>query len=300
MKYVFVVNPVAGDGKAEDEIKALLENEPLKKDCEIYRTTAIGDGKRFVQEYIEKHPNEKVRFIACGGDGTINGVINGCAHQKNASFTPFPHGSGNDFVKCFPHVDFKDMHTLLTAKEKPIDLMKVNNDYSVNITNFGFDTTVAVTVNQGRDKRGYGKKSDYTKGIVKALITSMNNKAKVVVDGEEINPKGRYLLCTLGNGQFVGGSFKCSPRSSMVDGLIEVCLVKPISRIKFVQMLGPYTAGEHLDNDKFKNVIEYRQAKKVEIFAQDGFAYSLDGEIIYTDHVVVEIDPLAINLAIPE
>ncbi len=300
MKYVFIVNPKAGDGKSEEVIRKLLENEPLKDLCEIHSTEYKGDDTDYCRKYLEEHKDEEVRFIACGGDGTINGVVNGIVGYDNASFTPFPNGSGNDFVKCFPNVDFNDIHSLLTAPVKKIDLMKVDDLYSVNVTNFGFDTTVAVTVNEGRDRRGHGEKSDYTKGIVKALLTAMKNKAKIIVDGEVINPEGQYLLCTLSNGQYVGGSFKCAPRSSMEDGLIEVCMIKCISRLRFVKVLNPYTNGEHLDDEFMKDIVVYRQAKKIEVFAPKGFAYSLDGEIIYTEHFVCEIAEKAINLAIPE
>ena len=119
-------------------------------------------------------------------------------------------------------------------------------------------------------------------------------------DGETLNPDGKALLCTLANGQYVGGSFKCAPRAKTDDGLIEVCLVKTISRFRFVKLLGPYTKGEHLDRDDFKDIIVYRQAKQVEVIAEPGFAYSLDGEIIYSDHFFVKMVPGALNFAVPE
>ena len=128
----------------------------------------------------------------------------------------------------------------------------------------------------------------------------MKNKCKVRADGEVLNEDGRLLLCTLANGQYVGGSFKCAPRSKPDDGLIEVCLIKPISRLRFVQILGTYTEGKHLDDEKMQDIVVYRQAKKVEIVAPEGFAYSLDGEIIYENRFTVEIAPGAVNFAVPE
>ena len=61
-----------------------------------------------------------------------------------------------------------------------------------------------------------------------------------------------------------------------------------------------FTNGEHLDRADMKDIVVYRQAKKVEVDAPMGFAYSLDGEIIREPHFTVEIVPGAVTLAVPE
>jgi diacylglycerol kinase (ATP) len=67
-----------------------------------------------------------------------------------------------------------------------------------------------------------------------------------------------------------------------------------------VKILKPYTNGEHLDREDMKDIVVYRQAKKVEVEAPVGFAFSLDGEIVYQSKFTVEIVPGALNLAVPE
>jgi len=301
MKFIFIVNPKAGTGDSEALITKALENEELKDKCEIYLTKGVGDATTYVENYIKEHSKEEVRFIACGGDGTINEVFNACVNKSDkVSCTCFPSGSGNDFVKCFGGTEpFMNVHNLLVNKAKKIDVLETDGRYSINVINFGFDTVVAQTINHKRDTRGYAKKSDYTTGVVTALVKGMKTDVKVIADGELLNKTGDCLLCTVANGQYVGGSFKCAPRAELDDGLIEVCLVNRISRLKFVDLLKPYTNGEHLDSDKFKGVIAYKKAKKVEVIATPGFAYSLDGEIIYTDHFVINILPKALNFVDP-
>ena len=300
MKYVFVVNPRAGAQDSSGSIRSATQSLPEKDDCEIYTTKAPGDATVFVRERIEKAAGEPVRFIACGGDGTFNEVINGAVGHDNVSVTCYPCGSGNDFVKSFGGAErFSSIPDLIRAPERPLDLLKAGDKYADNVVNFGFDTTVAITINKGREKTGHGKKSDYTKGVVTALITSMKNKFTVKADGEILNPDGRALLCTVANAQYVGGSFKCAPRAETDDGLIEVCLIKPISRLRFVKILDTYTKGLHLDDEGMKDIVVYRRAKKVEVKAPAGFAYSLDGEIIYENDFTVEIVPAAIKLAAP-
>ncbi len=301
MKYYFVFNPLAGKGGAKEVLESKIAALPEKDSCMIYETNAPLDACEFVKKTCLENPDEALRFIACGGDGTINEVFSGAIGFENASVSCWPCGSGNDFVKIFGGPDtFADVAGILSAPERALDVMKVGDRYSINVTNFGFDTTVAMTVNEDRAKNGHGSKSSYAKGIVKALLKSMNNKCTVKCDGKVINPDGSLLLCTLSNGQYVGGSFNCAPRGEIDDGLIEVCLVKPIPRIRFFKMLAPYTNGEHLDREDFKDVMTYLRAKKIEMSAPEGFAYSLDGEIIHESEFTVEIVPGALKLAVPE
>ena len=300
MKYVFIVNPHAGDTDRVQMIRDAIAGLPEKDACEIYPTKAPRDATAYVKQWCAEHPGEEVRFIACGGDGTVNEVFSGAAGLDNVTVTCYPCGSGNDFVKAFGGAEkFLNVPALLRAPTQPLDLLKVGDRYSDNVVNFGFDTTVAITINKEREKTGHGNKNAYTKGVVKALLTAMKNTFTVKADGETLNPGGKALLCTVANGQYVGGSFNCAPRAKTDDGLIEVCLIMPISRLRFVKILKPYTNGEHLDRADMKDIVVYRQAKKVEVDAPAGFAYSLDGEIIYESHFTVEIAPAAIQFAVP-
>ena len=301
MKYVFIINPRAGEADNAEKLRAAIAQLPQSGDCEVYVTRAAGDATEYVRARCRESAGEALRFIACGGDGTVNEVFNGAVGFDNVSVTCYPCGSGNDFVKAFGGAErFLDIEKLVTAPETKLDLLKVGERYSSNVVNFGFDTTVAITINKEREKTGHGNKNAYTKGVITALIKSMNNRCTVIADGETLNPDGRLLLCTLANGQYVGGSFRCAPRSKPDDGLIDVCLIKPISRLRFVKILTPYTNGEHLDREDMRDIVTYRQAKRVEIIAQPGFAYSLDGEIINSEHFTVEIAEKALNFALPE
>lgn len=302
MKYYFIVNPLAGGGKLQKQISAEIEKLPVKSDCEIYITKCVKDATAFVKKVCSEHTGEEMRFIACGGDGTINEVFNGAVGYDKVSVTCYPCGSGNDLVKSFGSVEkFLNIPALISAPTQKLDLIKVGDRYCDNVTNFGFDTKVAETVNIDRAKNGHGKKSSYAKGIIKALFTAMKTKCTIVADGENLTPDGVITFCTLANGQYVGGSFKCAPRAKTNDALIEVCIAKPLPAIKVPVLIPMYMKGTHLDNmDKFDFLV-YRQAKKIEVTAhQSNFAYSLDGEIIYTDHFTAEIVESALDLAVPD
>ncbi len=301
MKHIFIYNPIAGKNStnAINDLRQKLSSKAGALDYEFYPTIGPGDATRYVRFVCEANPTRSLRFYACGGDGTANEVLQGIVGHPNAAMTCFPCGSGNDYVKYYGGADrFRDIEALLGGTEVPVDIMRVDDRYSLNVVNFGFDTDVARTMNRVRKKKVIGGKHAYTTGILHALFTAMKNKCTVYVDGERIND-GECLLCTVANGRYVGGSFCCAPHSLNDDGLLEVCFVKPLSRATFVQLITPYKEGKHLDDPKFEKYIVYRQAKKVKVEAGPGFALTLDGEIVERTECTIEICPHAIRFVVP-
>jgi len=139
----------------------------------------------------------------------------------------------------------------------------------------------------------------YPIAVLRAFLTGMRTKCTVYADGEKLN-EGKICLCTIANGKYVGGSYKCAPNSLNDDGLLEVCLIKPISRIKFALLKKYYTNGTHLDNPKFKDIIVYRRAKQVVIEGGKGFCVSLDGEVLNSERIVVDNKQQAIRFVVPK
>ena len=301
MKHIFILNPAAGRENAYEMLKENLTKAfDGRADYRIYRTKGVGDATAFIQKYCRIHA-EPVRFYACGGDGTLNEVVNGAVGFEHASVGCYPCGSGNDFVKYYGGKKyFLDLAAQLEAREEEIDLMRVGNHYAVNATHFGFDSCVAKTMMNVRRKKLIGGKNAYTTGVVVGLLKAMKNKCRVYVDGELLNPKGTILLCTVANGQYVGGSFRCAPRSVNSDGLLEVCLVHPVSYFTFMKLIKAYTNGEHLTDPRFENRLEYRRGKRITVEAPEGFLYSFDGELVEKNRFTVEVAPRALRFAVPK
>ena len=300
MKHVFVINPASGKENSFETIKNALEAMQTPVDYELYETQAPGDATAYIREYC-RDCTDSVRFYACGGDGTLNEVVNGAVGFAHASVGCYPCGSGNDFVKYYGGKKaFLNIRELLDADEETIDLMRVGGKYAVNATHFGFDSCVAKTMMNVRRKKLIGGKNAYTTGVVVGLFKAMKNKCKVWVDGELINPAGNILLCTVANGQYVGGSFRCAPRSLDNDGLLEVCLVRPVSHLTFLSMMKEYGKGTHLDHPKLQKYLEYRRGKSVTVEAPEGFVYAVDGELVAQNRFTVEVVPDALRFAVPK
>jgi len=296
MKYVFVVNPAAGDGHVAEKVRLYTSG---LSGCEIYETKGPGDATGFVRSRCAKENGGSVCFIACGGDGTVNEVASGAALNPEACMTVLPLGSGNDFVKAFGGSKrFLDPAALLGAEPRPIDILKVGDRWALNAFHFGLDAAVASTMNRIRNKPVIGGRNAYPAAVAKALIFDMRSQCSMTVDGEAFHD-GDMLLCTVANGQYVGGSYRCAPKSIQDDGLAEICLVKPVSRFRFLRLMNAYRDGSHLDDPRFRGTILYRRGRTIEIQGGPNFIVSLDGEIVKGSSFCVEVIHRGLMFAVP-
>lgn len=300
MKHIFIVNTVAGEHSCLDEVKKAIANESEVIDYELFTPDSAKDNVSQIKSYLEAHPDEEVRFYACGGDGTLNKVASGIYGYPNASLAVLAYGSGNDYIKYYADLKaFRNVENAMHGTEKRIDIMQVNGRFAINATHFGLDSVVAKVMHKIRRYPIIGGKMCYPIAVLRAFLTGMRTKCTVYADGEKLND-GKICLCTIANGKYVGGSYKCAPRSLNDDGLMEVCLIKPVSRIKFALLKKYYTNGTHLDNPKFAKYVVYRRAKQVVIEGGKGFCVSLDGEILQGKRIVVENKRQAIRFVVPK
>ena len=306
MKHLIVVNGNAGsytpefEGKIEEAFKGL--------DYEVYKTTGPRSVIPFLKEYLKKN-KDTIRVYACGGDGTVHEVVNGVVGFKNAEVAILAIGTGNDFVKYYGGKEkFLDFKKLIDAKASPVDISELTGDgvkeplYSINVINFGFDAIVGAMGNyykenglpkdakEGTNPYDYALKHD-------AMKHGRFNDIEVFADGEKLNEK-QMLLATLAHGQYVGGQFKCAPKSVNNDGLIDVCVLKTMTFLGLGMIIGTYTKGKHLDRKRRK--IVYRQAKEIKMSSPKDFDVCVDGEMIKGNNFTVKVVPGAINLVIPE
>lgn len=299
MKHIFIVNTVAGEHSCLEEVKKAIANESEAIDYELFTPNSAKDNVSQIKEYLEAHPDEEVRFYACGGDGTLNKVASGIYGYPNASLAVLAYGSGNDYIKYYADLKaFRNVENAMHGTERRIDIMQVNGRFAINATHFGLDSVVAKVMHKIRRYPIIGGKMCYPIAVLRAFLTGMRTKCTVYADGEKLN-EGKICLCTIANGKYVGGSYKCAPRSLNDDGWLEVCLIKPVSRIKFALLKKSYTHGTHLDNPKFKDIIVYRRAKQVVIEGGKGFCVSLDGEVLNSERIVVENKQQAIRFVVP-
>lgn len=291
MKHLFVINPCAGPQDSTSSVMQQVEayaSATGQFDHEIYVTRSAGDATRWVRQWCNDHPGQEVRFYACGGDGTLNEVLSGVMGCPTAQLACYASGSGNDYIKYYATKgDFNDIARLVNGTPHAVDVMQVNDRYSINVCNFGFDAMVCKTGNDVRRMPIIGGKRSYTTGIVKSIFTSRSNYVHMTVDGEPFYD-GDMLLCTLSNGCYVGGNYKCAPLSKNDDGLVEVSLFKPMSLLTFARLIGDYSQGTHINRPEVAPLMCYRQGRQMEMDSPTPFWLCIDGEMLHQSHYHVQ------------
>ena len=302
MKHIFVLNPCAGKQDSTtiitQKVEAYASAHP-DFSYQIYVTRSTGDATRWTRQWCADHPNHPVRFYACGGDGTLNEVVTGIIGFPNVQITVHANGSGNDYIKYYDSFEaFSDIARLVEGVPHPVDVMKVNDRYSINVCNFGFDAMVCKIGNDVRRKPIIGGKHSYTTGIIRSIFTSRSNYVRMTVDGEPFYD-GHMLLCTLGNGRYNGGNYMCAPLSKNDDGLIEINLFKRMSLFKFASLINEYSQGTHINRPDVQQLMQYRQGTLVEMTSPDPFWLVIDGEMLHTNRYRVQNIKHAVTFVSP-
>ncbi len=129
MKHLIIVNPKSGTQKSFKAFKKEIEKAFEGLDFEIYETKAPKDATSYLKDYLSQSNKEEVRVYACGGDGTINEVVNGLIGFSNVELAIYPVGTGNDFVKIYGGVSrFDSFEKLIKAKSTLIDIWEINGE----------------------------------------------------------------------------------------------------------------------------------------------------------------------------
>lgn len=304
MKHYFIMNPAAGKGTKFhtliDDIHKVCDRR--KVSYEIHVTEKMGEATEFVKK-ICKNTDSPVRFYACGGDGSIKEVAAGLVGFEHAQLGIIPMGTGNDFVKNFEHVEnFFDIDAQLDGETRKIDIMKYNNKYAINLINIGFDCEIARQAALNRRSVFIPSKLAYTTGIVQKITqlgTAVMN-GKVYLDGV-LHKWNTYQISVFANGSFYGGGYHAAPAASVDDGVIDCCVVKKVTLVELVQLIGAYKAGTHLTDPKVPQVFSYKKCKRVDIIFDHPTDICVDGEIEKVkDKLTLSVLHKAITLSTPK
>lgn len=297
--HLFIVNPVAGKGKIQKNLPEEISRaaKAAGVEAEIHVTEAPGDGEATVRARGET--GRPVRAYACGGDGTLNGVINGAYGLENVSVGVYPCGSGNDFVKMLPHPEkCTDISALISAEARTCDLMEINGRKCCNMTNLGFDAMVVARMMRFKHLPMVTGKMAYGMGVGASLASRMGYGVHAVFDsGEELS--GTYTLCAAGNGAVCGGKYRALPKAVLDDGLLDVCMVRQISRVKFVSFIDCYAAGTHTETPELADVVDYRQCTSMTVDTDRTAYLAIDGELLSGTHFEYRVLPGTARIIMP-
>ncbi len=294
MQYIFVVNNKAERSSLADRVER--EASELDIRYSVYRTVGPGDAARYVNIYCDLNPKDEVCFVAVGGSGTINEVVSGIVNQPNKYLAILAWSGTCDFVKVYPERSFKSVRGIVEGTAVKVDIMKVNDNYSLNVINIGFDAMVACYSDIFSAENA---ENPYRRGLVRALLFDRYNKIKVVADGERMYRRKRILQATVSNGMYCGGEYFCAPRAVVDDGLMEVCSFRTMSLLTLLRIIPAYRSGRHLDDKLCRKLLKYKRARHVEVDSNDLIFICYDGEMIASSHFDIDIMEKSVNLILP-
>lgn len=307
MKYVFVINPVSGQGKGIEKLKNTITHfgRKLKKDFEIYITKSAGDAEAYVKSRCEKS-NDAVSYIACGGDGTFNEVLNGAFGFENACVGVIPMGTGNDFCKNFEGCDFTDIEAQFNGVPHPCDIIrykgKVNGEdvekYCANMFNIGFDCNVADTTATLKKYPLIKGSLAYFLSILLMIIKKKGADIRIEIDGVKKH-NGKVLLTSIANGCFCGGGIKSNPYAKTDDGFMDVNIIKDIPRYMFIPCLPKYMKGTIFEKGKYSHIASTVQCKNITVTPNSKMRLCVDGEIFDAEKTEFQLVPEGINILKP-
>lgn len=297
MKHLFIINPAAGKrdqtGEYTQKIREACEKAGVS--YEILVSKAAGDCTKLVQ--AAGATGEELHVYACGGDGTLNEVVNGAVGFDNVAVTVFPGGSGNDFIKVFSEPSaFRDLERLLDYEEAQIDLIRCQDKYySINICSMGFDARVGTQVDRYKRLPLVSGSGAYIMSVGVNLIKGVKAHYVVDIDGETFD--GRHTLICIANGRWYGGGFNPIPEAEIDDGLLDVLVVKGVSRLTVANVVGKYKAGRYAELPK---LARHFRCKSVRILCDKESEVNLDGELLMSKEATFEVAPKAIRFFYPK
>ena len=293
MQHIFIINPHAGKKDQTGRIYEMADR--LRQHgltCQCLLTQRSGGAEEIARRLVSS--GEEVRLYACGGDGTLNEVVNGAAGFDNAAVTCIPIGTGNDFLKNFgpDAAKFTDAENLWDGEVHPLDLIDCNGRQCLTIACSGIDARVARDVHKYSESPILDGKSSYIASLlVNFLFKGIGSHWTVELDGETIEDD--FSLVSVCNGRYYGGGFMPVAEARMDDGVLNTLVVKKVSRGAFIKFVGPYSKGQYY---KFPHVARCATPRVVRIRSEKpDIVTCLDGECITSDDVTIRLSDKRLN-----
>ena len=268
---LFVMNPYAGMRRANRYLTDIISifNQAGYR-VTTYMTAGPGDCCRIVRENAQG-----MDLVVCaGGDGTLNETINGLLSQGlDIPLGYIPCGSTNDFANTL-----KLPSNVLQAARNIVQGIPVRDDvgsfggrYFSYVASFGAFTRASYATPQSF-KNALGHTAYILSGI-QELSQLKTEHVRIELDGDVI--EDNFLLGAISNSTSVGGILTLDPRKvDMTDGKFELLLVRSPKNLnelnECIQALQKQTYN--------CNMVTFRSAKSLRIFASPNMAWTLDGE----------------------
>ena len=307
MRVTAVLNPVAGKGRAERALPAVQEIwEGAGHEVTVARAEGLEEARSAARRARDAGDDAVLAFA---GDGTLSdlaAVLEGSA----TALAPIPCGTGNDFAMHLglPRRSEEAARALLTAQPAQIDLLEVveagdpppssagapRRTRCLNIAGAGFDARVALWLNETRDRRRVHGAAAYVWGVAATLRRFRPQLTRVIWDDGEAEELETMMVAVCNARQY-GGGMRIAPMADIMDGMLDVCLVRRLSKPTLVRLFPRLFRGTHVSHPCFR----HRQARRVRIETDPPQPVHIDGDLMAQTPLELVVRPGALRVLVP-
>lgn len=299
---VVAINPTASFGKGSDVGPAVVQT--LRALGHEVTSLQEPDFEQLMESGRRAVASKPDALIVVGGDGMVNLGANLVA-QSRVPLGIVPSGTGNDMARGLgiPHDNTEAaIGALIEALGRParvIDAGRVSfADAETGLPGIrwfacmvsaGFDSVVNERANRMQRPKGASR---YTIALGLELVRLKPIEYRLELDGTELVTSA--MLVTVGNNVSLGGGMKVTPDALVDDGLFDVLVVQPLSRVQFLRIFPRVFKGTHITDPR----VAIHRVKRIRIESDVAVAYA-DGERIARLPVDIEVVSGALRILAP-
>ncbi len=295
-----IINQTAGGGKPKKLVPEIFKNfDVMNVQYHSSWTTSSGEATKLARQAAESGTDI---IISVGGDGTLNEIINGILSTQNQpALGIIPAGWANDFIKStsIPTDIYQACQIIKKGKIKKIDTGLINEQiYFANVCGIGFDAEIAALANQIKTDHSHWKTLSayvYVFAAIQKLLPPLPSfQAKITIDGQVI--EGQMLFLAIANGRIEGGKFNITPDAEIDDGLLDICLVGKMGRIRCLHLLPKAIKGTHQNVPE----VSFFRGKEILVEADKPVTSQVAGEILIPQKTYyTQVLPQKLKLIVP-
>jgi diacylglycerol kinase (ATP) len=305
---LIIVNPASAGGRTGRRWPAMRKAlDAANVEYDSHPTAAPDDATSATRDALT---GGYQRIVCCGGDGTLNEVVNGFFAPDGALLSTdaivgmLPSGTGSDFRRTVGlPTDHTELAAILAANHtRRIDAGRITYDNSatpprqfINIADCGVGGEVVAQVNRSGSKGGGIRGTAVFLGIsVRALTTYGGRPVRLTLDG-----KARVLEIqnvVIANGRCFGGGMLIAPAAELDDGWFDVVVLPALGRLRTLLALPSVYRGAHI---KQPGVL-VKRAKEVRVEPLDSrpLLFDIEGEQIGTAPATLSCLPGALRFCV--
>ena len=286
-KIAIIANPKAGQGKALERARRLhasLLRKGLTSECHVPESAE--EARAVVRGAVSGGTDV---VVVAGGDGTVRDVLDLLAGTSTA-LGILCSGRGNDFVRGLqsPRSVRSLVQSIADRHTTTVDLGSGNGALFATVATCGLDAEVGQQTTAGSKLAG---SAGYVLQALKSIRTFSGYAVRVEVNGEPIF-EDEATLVACANTPTYGGGLQVAPGAHLSDGMLELCVIRRVSRLGALALLPLLAVGEHVGHP----VVELRRVSEIRITTDGSVPMLIDGEPLSTNTLDVQIRPAALKV----